>query len=148
MDKAYCADHEHHFVELKHFTGGSECHCCKCGLVCRFNRGCPERIEPKDMAEFLKKYQGSKRFVGLQVINYIKTWFIEEDNKTGCRFLVVDAYNQEKVLKFYERNHFKYLYVNEREERVALHIPENEEELYTRLMFLDLMYTEIMESPF
>ena len=73
---------------------------------------------------------------------------IEEDNKTGCRFLVVDAYNQEKVLKFYERNHFKYLYVNEREERVALHIPENEEELYTRLMFLDLMYTEIMESPF
>lgn len=95
-----------------------------------------------------KKYQGSKRFVGLQVINYIKTWFIEEDNKTGCRFLVVDAYNQEKVLKFYERNHFKYLYVNEREERVALHIPENEEELYTRLMFLDLMYTEIMESPF
>lgn len=44
--------------------------------------------------------------------------------------------------------HLKYLYVNEREERVALHIPENEEELYTRLMFLDLMYTEIMESPF
>ena len=55
----YCSDSEHHFVELKHFTGGSECHCCKCGLVIKFNRGWPERIEPKEMAEFLMTYNGS-----------------------------------------------------------------------------------------
>lgn len=94
-----------------------------------------------------KKYQGNNRFVGLQVINYIKTWFIDEDNKTGCRFLVVDAYNQEKVLRFYERNRFKYLYLDEEEERLAVHLEDSEDELYTRLMFLDLMHTEIMECP-
>lgn len=55
-----------------------------------------------------KKYQGRNFLVGQQVMNFIKTWFVQEDNKTGCRFLVVDAYNQPKVLSFYERNKFKY----------------------------------------
>lgn len=54
-----------------------------------------------------KEYQGKEYFIGKQVVNYLKTWFIEEDNKTGCRFLVVDAYNNEHVLRFYERNKFK-----------------------------------------
>lgn len=47
-----------------------------------------------------KKYQGRNFLVGQQVMNFIKTWFVQEDNKTGCRFLVVDAYNQPKVLSF------------------------------------------------
>lgn len=38
-----------------------------------------------------KKYQGREYFIGQQIINYIKIWFSEDDNKTGCRFLVVDA---------------------------------------------------------
>ena len=53
-------------------------------------------------------------------MNFIKTWFVQEDNKTGCRFLVVDAYNQPKVLSFYERNKFKYLYATEELERLVL----------------------------
>ena len=56
----FCKDNEHHFVDLKHFIGGSECTCQKCGLVVKFNRGWPERIEPKEMNEFLQKYKGSK----------------------------------------------------------------------------------------
>lgn len=94
-----------------------------------------------------KKCQGTEYFVGQQVINYVKSWFIEEDNKTGCRFLVVDAYNDPKVLNFYIRNGFKYLYADEKEKRTELHIPDSEESIYTRLMFLDLIHTEILECP-
>ena len=56
----FCKDNEHHFVDLRHFTGGSECRCRKCGLVAKFNRGWTERIEPKEMDAFLQKYKGSK----------------------------------------------------------------------------------------
>jgi len=90
------------------------------------------------------KYQGKDFFVGRQVINYLKTWFIEEDNKTGCRFLVVDAYNKERVLKFYERNGFKYLYSDERQEREEQHVSEDDTELHTRHMFLDVLNTQIL----
>ncbi len=55
----FCKNNEHHFVDLVHYTHGSECHCRKCGLVVKFNRGWPERIEPEEMAEFLRKYKGS-----------------------------------------------------------------------------------------
>lgn len=58
-DVKHCPSNEHHFVDLKHFTGGSECHCSKCGLLIKFNRGTTERIEPKEMDEFLKTYHGS-----------------------------------------------------------------------------------------
>ena len=55
-----CKDDQHHFVDLRHFTGGSECKCQKCGLVVKFNRGWPDRIEPIEMDAFLQKYKGSK----------------------------------------------------------------------------------------
>ena len=42
--------------------------------------------------------------IGSQLISYIKSWFRAEDNKTGCRFLVVDAYNSARTLRFYEKN--------------------------------------------
>ena len=80
------------------------------------------------------------------MLNFIKTWFVQEDNKTGCRFLVVDAYNQLKVLSFYERNKFKYLYATEELERAEQHFPETSP-VYTRLMFLDLLHTQILEYP-
>ena len=59
----YCNDSDHHFVDLIHYTGGSECHCKKCGLTVRFNRAdfdSPTRIEPKEIKEFRRKYKGSK----------------------------------------------------------------------------------------
>lgn len=91
-------------------------------------------------------FQGKDYFVGQQVINYLKTWFVEEDNKTGCRFLVVDAYNKDRVLKFYERNKFKFLYADEELERAEQHIPEGVN-VSTRHMFLDLLNTQILEMP-
>ena len=95
-----------------------------------------------------ESYKGKEFFVGQQIMNYLKSWFIDDDNKTGCRFLVVDAYNRKDVLDFYERNKFKYLYLDEEEERREQFVAEGEERLHTRLMFLDLMHTEIIDYPF
>ncbi len=94
-----------------------------------------------------QKYQGRQYFIGQQVLNYIKIWFTEDDNKTGCRFLVVDAYNKERTLKFYERNKFKFLYADEETEKQEQHIDDKDEILHTRHMFLDLLHTEILPMP-
>lgn len=48
--------------------------------------------------------------VGSQILDFIKKWFRASDNKTGCRFIVVDAYNNPKTLRFYEQNGFKFLH--------------------------------------
>lgn len=72
-----------------------------------------------------------------QILDFIKGWFRSEDNKTGCRFIVVDAYNNEKTLHFYEKNGFKPLYKTEKEERDFLELEDNEP-LETRFMFFDL----------
>lgn len=56
------------------------------------------------------EYQGTSSHVGRQLMAFIKDWFRHEDNKTGCRFIVVDAYNEEKILRYYERNGFVPLY--------------------------------------
>lgn len=82
-------------------------------------------------------YQGKGMNIGSQIIDYVKDWFRSSDNKTGCRFIVVDAYNNERTLRFYERNGFKTLYKNEKEERDFLHL-NDDEPLETRFMFFDL----------
>lgn len=69
-------------------------------------------------------------------------WFLDDNNKTGCRFLVVDAYNKQNVLSFYERNGFKYLYATEADEKDATQVDFGE--LQTRLMFLDLLHTSLI----
>lgn len=55
--------------------------------------------------------------IGSQILDFVKKWFRSSDNKTGCRFIVVDAYNNDKTLHFYEKNGFKPLYKTEQEER-------------------------------
>jgi len=47
-----------------------------------------------------------KQGIGTQLIDFIKAFFIT-NNKTGCRFITADAYQES--LKFYERNGFKFL---------------------------------------
>ena len=72
---------------------------------------------------------------------------IDNEGETGCRFLVVDAYNKEKTLKFYERNKFKFLYADESTEKREQQIEDENETLHTRHMFLDLLHTEILAMP-
>ena len=38
--------------------------------------------------------------IGSAVLRFIKMWFLDEDNKTGCRFAIVDAKNEPEVLRF------------------------------------------------
>lgn len=44
--------------------------------------------------------------IGTNIIDFIKLYFLE-DNKTGCRFLTVDAYND--AIPFYKKNGFEFL---------------------------------------
>ena len=75
--------------------------------------------------------------VGSQLMQFIKDWFRHEDNKTGCRFLVVDAYNDSRTLRFYERNNFRFLHGDEAEECTYYNIPDDDK-IATRLMYFDL----------
>lgn len=60
--------------------------------------------------------------IGSELLDFIKSYFVN-DNKTGCRFVTVDAYAA--AVPFYQRNGFEFL---------------NDEDAddYTRLMFYDL----------
>lgn len=83
------------------------------------------------------EYRGKGFNIGSQMLDFLKDWFCSDDNKAGCRFMVVDAYNNEHTLRFYEKNGFKYLYKTEQEERDFLEL-EAGEPLETRFMFFDL----------
>lgn len=63
--------------------------------------------------------------VGTQILDFIKYWFTD-GNKTGCRFIIVDAYNNEKTINFYLKNGFSFLL-------------QTDKACKTRLMFFDLM---------
>ena len=60
--------------------------------------------------------------IGTGILDYLKQLFID-NNRTGCRFITVDAYR--KALSFYERNGFDYLTTQDVEQD-------------TRLMYFDL----------
>lgn len=84
-----------------------------------------------------KDFQGDNSHIGSQVMNFIKLWFSSKENKTGCRFILVDAYNNERVLHFYEKCGFRFLYPSEEEEKQNFGIGDVER-LHTRMMYFDL----------
>ena len=57
------------------------------------------------------------KHLGSDVLSFIKAWFVDPLNKTGCRFLLVDSYNKERNLRFYQNNEFKFLFSTEEQER-------------------------------
>ena len=81
----------------------------------------------------------SKNFRNQKLGSQIIDWFLSNHNKTGCRFIVVDAYNREDVLHFYsnDNNKFSFLFKDENQEKAYNNIPE-EEPLRTRQMYFDL----------
>lgn len=82
------------------------------------------------------KFSGSG--IGSQLIDFIKAWFIDPLNKTGCRFLAVDAYNTENAINYYLKNDFEFLFSTEQQEKEYIGKEENEE-LNTRMMYFDLL---------
>lgn len=71
-------------------------------------------------------------------MNFIKSWFIDGANKTGCRFIVVDSYNEIKPLKYYSNNEFIPLFSNEEQEKEYTGI-DSDAKLETRLFYFDLI---------
>lgn len=78
--------------------------------------------------------------IGSEILSYIKLWFLEPYNKTGCRFMIVDAYNEPATMAFYEHNGFTAVFSTEQQEKDYRHIT-SDTPLSTRLMYYDLMKT-------
>ncbi len=83
-------------------------------------------------------FQNSNYRIGSQLMNFIKEWFITEDNKTGCRFILVDAVNTSHTLKYYERNGFIPLFPKIEDEKEYYSI-DQDEVLRTRILYFDLI---------
>ena len=85
-----------------------------------------------------QEFQG--KGIGTELMDFIKSWFVVS-NKTGCRFLIVDAYNDRNTLNYYESNGFKYLFSTENQEYLSIFREEETqgESLKTRLMYFDLI---------
>lgn len=75
--------------------------------------------------------------IGSQLLNFVKAWFCHKDNKTGCRFIVVDAYNKQRVLNYYISNGFKFLFKTEEDEKLYYEVSDHAI-IHTRLMYFDL----------
>lgn len=75
--------------------------------------------------------------IGSDVLDFIKYWFVDPNNKTGCRFVIVDAYNNAGTMAFYANNGFKTVFGSEEQEKAYRHIIR-EVSLKTRLMYFDL----------
>lgn len=71
--------------------------------------------------------------IGTQVINMVKRFFLTQ-NRTGCRFITVDAYNEEgnNAVGFYLKNDFQFF-------------SHKDERKKTRAMYFDLK--RLLSSP-
>ena len=116
----------------------------------KLNRNIPnEKHRPQYPAVLVGQLAVSEDYKGLHVgdelLDAIKSWFIEPLNKTGCRYVVVDALNNPKVFDFYLRNGFNFLFATEEEEWTFLHGRRTVKEgtdmqpMRTRLMYFDLI---------
>jgi GNAT superfamily N-acetyltransferase len=85
-----------------------------------------------------RKIQGERKSIGDQLLDFIKAWFIDKSNKTGCRFIVVDAYNKETPMRYYKRNGFVELFSTEGQEKEYTNMPADKD-LSTRLLYFDLI---------
>ena len=85
------------------------------------------------------------RGYGSAIMDFIKVLF-RTNNRTGCRFLIVDALNRPDTLRFYEKNGFQYLINDERLEAKYMGIGVSHLPLNTRLMYFDLLKLNVNEE--
>lgn len=81
---------------------------------------------------------------GTAIMDFIKVLF-RTNNRTGCRFLIVDALNRPETLHYYEKNGFNYLIADERLEAKYMGIGVGRLPLNTRLMYFDLLKLRVDE---
>ncbi len=77
------------------------------------------------------------RGIGSELLGFIKSWFVEETNKTGCRFLIVEAFNDDIPLAYYKKNGFLPLFSSDEQEAEYTNLKEGIKPK-TRLMYFDL----------
>ena len=78
--------------------------------------------------------------IGSETLDFVKGWFYSSDNKTGCRFIIVDAVNEPHVISFYQKNGFMPLFSSEEQEFIYTGGRKGEPVvLDTRLMYFDLL---------
>tara|TARA_R110002050_G_scaffold278484_1_gene424545 strand:+ start:658 stop:1284 length:627 start_codon:yes stop_codon:yes gene_type:complete len=95
-----------------------------------------------------RNIEGESDNIGKQLMDFIKSWFIDNANKTGCRFIVVDSYNEPRALRYYEKNEFTDLFSSEDQEKEYAGLPKDSV-LTSRLKFFDLIVltkVEILKS--
>ena len=83
-----------------------------------------------------KIYSGQS--IGSQLIGFIKD-FCSIQFPDFVRFLLVDAYNEPAVVKFYRKNDFIEVFSSEEQEKETYKQKTNEP-LHTRYMFYDMMH--------
>lgn len=84
------------------------------------------------------KYKGNR--IGDQIIEFIEDWFTNVNNKSGCRHLIVDAYNEPELLDYYKRNGLN-LFFSTIDQEMKYRNWDNikDGDLETRLMYKDMI---------
>ena len=88
---------------------------------------------------------GEAQRTGDQLMDFIKSWFIHPNNKTGCRFIAVDSYNQERPMRYYANNGFDTIFSSEEQEKKQMGY-SLDKPLETRLLYFDLILLKVNEE--
>jgi hypothetical protein len=84
------------------------------------------------------KYKGNH--LGDQIIEFVENWFTNDNNKSGCRHLIVDAYNEPHLIDYYQRNGLNLFFSTiDQEMKYRNWNREKDGELKTRLMYRDMI---------
>ncbi len=118
----------------------------------RINRKVPQVKQKKSYPAVLIGRLGvnkdfKKSGVGSELMNFIKSWFIDTKNKTGCRFIVVDSYNEEIPLNYYTKNQFVYLFDDVNDEKKFAGIFKAQTKSWHPLTFPPLKWIPLKWPP-
>lgn len=85
-----------------------------------------------------KSFKGNH--FGAQIIEFVAGWFSSDENFSGCRHLIVDAYNEPELIDFYRKNGME-LFFSSLEQELSYRNWDTVKDgpLQTRLMFRDLI---------
>ena len=84
-------------------------------------------------------FQFAGHGLGSQIIEFVAQWFAGNQNKSGCRHLIVDAYNEENLLSFYKNCGLMPVFGNIEQECKYRQLEDNGKPLKTRLLYRDLI---------
>ncbi len=77
--------------------------------------------------------------LGRQIIDFVAQWFTSDDNKSGCRHLILDAYNEPDLIDYYQKRGMELFFSTEEQEMEYRNWSKNKGPLDSRLMFRDMI---------